>query len=110
MPDSPSVLNYFIGTGILSFKAAGAPVYRDLGNAPSFKTKLALTKKEHKSSRDGARSIDRTTITDKKIEITFTLEEPTPENVAMASSAPCRPIPAVSRWSICSPSIRSPAP
>lgn len=84
MPDSPSVLNYFIGTGILSWKPTGSGTYRDLGNAPSFRMKPTLTKVEHNSSRDGSRSVDRTLITGQKIEVTIELEEITPENLAMA--------------------------
>jgi hypothetical protein len=84
MPDSPSVLNYFIGTGILSFDAGQTGTYRDLGNAPSFQMKPTLTKIEHNSSRDGSRSVDRTLITGQKIEVTIELEEITPANLALA--------------------------
>ena len=84
MPNSPSVLNYFIGTGIMSWQAGGAGLFRDLGNAPSFRMKPTLTKIEHNSSRDGSRSVDRTLITAQKIEVTIELEEITPANLAMA--------------------------
>ncbi len=82
--DSPSILNYYIGTGILSWQAGGAGAYRDLGNAPSFQMKPTLTKIEHNSSRDGSRSVDRTLVTAQKIEVTIELEEITPANLAMA--------------------------
>jgi hypothetical protein len=84
MPNSPSILNYFIGTGILSWQAGGAGAFRDLGNAPSFRMKPTLTKIEHNSSRDGSRSVDRTLISGQKIEVTIELEEITPANLAMA--------------------------
>lgn len=84
MPNSPSVLNYFIGTGVLMWKPSGEATWQDLGNAPSFKTKPTLTKIEHNSSRDGSRSVDRTLINGQKIEVTIELEEITPQNLALA--------------------------
>lgn len=84
MPNSPSVLNYFIGTGVLTWQAGGVGDFVDLGNAPSFKTKPTLTKIEHNSSRDGSRSVDRTLVSGQKIEVNITLEEITPHNLAMA--------------------------
>ncbi|MEN6306093.1 MAG: hypothetical protein ABFD96_25430 [Armatimonadia bacterium] len=82
--NSPSVLNYFIGAGVLSFDAGRTGTFRDLGNAPSFRMKPTLTKVEHNSSRDGSRSVDRTLITGQKIEVTIELEEITPANLALA--------------------------
>jgi hypothetical protein len=84
MPDSPSPLNYFSGTGNLYFKKVGDADYRHLGNATAFKTKPTYDKREHKSSMDGARSVDRTFITGRKLEVTVSLDEITPENLAIA--------------------------
>lgn len=84
MPDSPSILNYYSGTGNVYFQKAGEVTWRHVGNAPSFKIKPTLTKKEHNSSMDGARGVDVTFITGRKLEVTIELEEFTPENLALA--------------------------
>lgn len=84
MPTSPDVQNYFSGTGIVSFKASGQSTYRDLGNAPDVTLELVLDTTDHKSSRDGARSVDRIFVNSKKGQLTLTLEEITPENLALA--------------------------
>ena len=36
MPAAPSIQNYHIGKGVVSFKEDGAVDFLDLGNAPSF--------------------------------------------------------------------------
>lgn len=84
MPDSPNPLNYFSGTGNLSFKKQGDSVFRHLGNCTSFKTKPTYDKREHKSSMDGSRAVDRTFITGRKLEVSVSLDEITPENLAIA--------------------------
>lgn len=83
MPASPSVKNYMIPTGIVSFKEEGESEYRDLGNVPKVTLKPNLETKEHKSSRDGARSTDRTFVISKDIDVTLSLEEVTPENLRL---------------------------
>jgi hypothetical protein len=83
MPTSPSVQNYHIGKGIVSFKEAGASVFTDLGNAPSFVYTPNVEKKEHFSSREGVKTKDFTAITEISATIKVTLDEITPENLAM---------------------------
>lgn len=83
MTASPSVKNYQIPTGIVSFRAEGESTFRDLGNVPKLTLKPNLETKEHKSSRDGARSTDRTFVISKDIDVTLSLEEVTPENLAL---------------------------
>jgi hypothetical protein len=63
MPATPSVQNYHIGKGIVSFKEDGATDFVDLGNAPSFVWTPTVTKKEHFSSREGVKVKDFTAIT-----------------------------------------------
>jgi hypothetical protein len=82
MPTSPSVQNYHIGKGIVSFKPAGAGSYIDLGNAPSFIYTPAVDKLEHFSSREGVKTKDFTAITSVAATIKVTLDEITPENLA----------------------------
>jgi hypothetical protein len=83
MPTSPNVQNYHIGKGIVSFKETGASVFTDLGNAPSFIYTPNVEKKEHFSSREGIKTKDFTAITQISATIKITLDEITPENLAM---------------------------
>ena len=82
MATSPSVQNYHIGKGIVSFKEAGGSTFRDLGNAPSFIYTPKVTKKEHFSSREGVKTKDFTAITEVGATVKVTLDEITPENLA----------------------------
>jgi len=82
MPTSPSVQNYHIGKGIVSFKETGAGSFRDLGNAPSFVYTPNVDKLEHFSSREGVKTKDFTAITTVAATIKLTLDEITPENLA----------------------------
>lgn len=83
MPTSPSVQNYHIGKGIVSFKETGSSTFVDLGNAPRFIYTPAVTKKEHFSSREGVRTKDFTAITEIGATVKVTLDEITAENLAM---------------------------
>jgi hypothetical protein len=87
MPTSPSVQNYHIGKGIVSFKEAGASTYTDLGNAPSFVYTPNVEKKEHFSSREGVKTKDLTAITSLAATIKFTLDEITGQNLAFFALA-----------------------
>jgi hypothetical protein len=82
MPTSPSVQNYHIGKGIVSFKETGAGTFRDLGNAPSFVYSPTVEKLEHFSSREGVKTKDFTAITTVAATVTMTLDEITGENLA----------------------------
>jgi hypothetical protein len=75
MPASPSIQNYHIGKGIVSFKEDGAPAFVDLGNAPSFVWSPTVEKKEHFSSREGVKTKDFTAITQIGATIKLTLDE-----------------------------------
>lgn len=79
----PSAKNYQIPTGIVYFMETGQSTWRDLGNCPKVTLKPNLETKEHKSSRDGARSTDRVFVTSKDIDVTLSLEEITPENLRL---------------------------
>lgn len=82
MPTSPSVQNYHIGKGIVSFKEVGQSTYRDLGNAPSFVYTPAVEKLEHFSSREGVKTKDYTAITQIAATVKMTLDEITGDNLA----------------------------
>src|SRR4249919_1581694 len=83
MPTSPNVNNYHIGKGIVSFKEAGGASYVDLGNAPAFVYTPTVEKLEHFSSREGVKTKDFTAITQVGATVKLTLDEITPENLAI---------------------------
>jgi len=83
MPASPSISNYHIGKGIVSFKEDGAGSFVDLGNAPSFVWSPKIEKKEHFSSREGVKTKDFTAITQTGATIKLTLDEINGPNLAM---------------------------
>lgn len=81
--------NYSIGKGRLFFDqfspTTGARTGElDLGNTDPFEITVAFTKKEHMSSRAGARIIDDIAYTEKKVSVKFTLEEKSIENLLLA--------------------------
>lgn len=83
MPASPSIQNYHIGKGIVSFKEDGAADFLDLGNAPSFVWSPTIEKKEHFSSREGVKVKDFTAITQTGATIKITLDEINGPNLAL---------------------------
>lgn len=83
MPASPSINNYHIGKGIVSFKETGAGSFVDLGNAPSFVYTPNVEKKEHFSSREGIKTKDFTAVTQIGATIKVSLDEITTENLAI---------------------------
>lgn len=85
MPASPSIQNYHIGKGIVSFKQDGAADFVDLGNAPSFVWTPTIEKKEHFSSREGVKTKDFTAVTQTGATIKVTLDEINGPNLAIFS-------------------------
>lgn len=82
MPNSPDVLNYFIGKGIAKFTPTGG-AQRDLGNAPEIEITPTIEKLDHFSSRSGVRKKDRTVVIEKGATLRIVLDEVTAENLAM---------------------------
>lgn len=83
MPTSPSVLNYFIGKGTLSFTPSGGSA-RALGNAPTFEVVPTIEKLDHFSSMEGIKSKDRSVTVSVSGTVNIVLDEITKENLAMA--------------------------
>src|SRR4249919_366919 len=83
MPVSPSVQNYHIGKGIVTFKEDGGSTFVDLGNAPSFLWTPKVVKKEHFSSREGVKVKDFSAITQVGATIKLTLDEINGPNLAI---------------------------
>lgn len=84
MPAAPSIENYYIGKGIVSFKKDGEPSFVDCGNVPEFEFTPAIEKLEHFSSRQGVKSKDRTIVVSKSGAIRMVMEEWNARNLAIA--------------------------
>jgi len=83
MPSTVSTQNYQIPSGIVYFREQGQSAWRDVGNVPKLTLKAVIETIEHKTSRSGNRSVDKIFEISKDIEVAFTAEEVTPENLAM---------------------------
>lgn len=83
MPASPSIQNYHIGKGIVSFKQDGDDEFVDLGNAPTFEWSPTTEKKEHFSAREGVKVKDFTAITQLAATIKLTLDEINEQNLSL---------------------------
>ena len=81
---APSISNYYIGKGIVSFRKDGNSDFRDLGNATVFEFQPAITQLDHFSSRTGVKTKDRSVITEKSATINLTLEEWNLDNLRLA--------------------------
>jgi hypothetical protein len=82
MPASPNPLNYYIGKGKIYWTPEGG-VERDVGNVPEIEYTPSTEKLEHKSSRTGVSSTDRTVVLEKAMTVRIVLEEFTAANIAM---------------------------
>jgi hypothetical protein len=82
MPTSSNINNYFVGKGVLYFTKSGDQE-RELGNAPSVRFSPNTERLDHFSSQSGIRSKDRSILLEKVLTCTITLDEITPDNLAM---------------------------
>ena len=85
MPTSPSILNYFTGTGYATFTPSGGSA-RDLGNCVAASITPSSTAKEHKNQRSGKAKVDKTDYIDFKMELKLTLDEITLDNLKLLLS------------------------
>lgn len=80
---------YFSGQGKLKIAPITAGIlaagYRWVGNVPDFKPAFAATKLDHKESYTGQRLPDKSITTELKSTFSATLEDWSPENVALAT-------------------------
>jgi hypothetical protein len=87
MPDSPNVLNYQYGAGSAYLKVDDVDVaYRHLGNAPEISVESEFTTLEHKQTMSGLKSTDLEITTEVSSTVNITLDEVTPENMALFAS------------------------
>ena len=81
--------NYTIGSGIISAAEydentpAQSTDFVDLGNVPSLTISPAVETLEHKSSRTAEKEVDKEVVISTAYTIAFSLEEYSPENLAM---------------------------
>lgn len=88
MGSSPD--NYTLGKGIVSFNKKVNDVFMgelDLGNCPEFSFNVSIEKLEHYSSRGGLRAKDKEVISQVSPGVSFTLDEISPENLALLTLA-----------------------
>ncbi len=83
MPAAPSIDNYYIGKGVVSWTPEGGSAV-DLGNVPEFEFTPELETLDHYSSRSGIRSKDRSVALQKSATVRLVLEEWTPGNLQLA--------------------------
>ena len=79
---SPNPLNYFEGKGNLYFTPTGG-VERHVGNCPSFVTTPVFETREHFSSMEGIRAVDREVTVQAGLNFAIDLEEITIDNLAL---------------------------
>jgi hypothetical protein len=82
--NSPDIRNYTVGKGIVSFQKNGSGSFRDIGNCPGFEFTPSVEKLDHFSSRTGVKKKDRSVTVSTEGELKITMEEFSPENMALA--------------------------
>lgn len=83
---TPSVNNLLYGRGALYFYTLASDLSGPgihLGNAPSFSVTDTVETLDHKTSLDGSSAIDKQVVTSQKVEVKFTLDEFTFDNLAL---------------------------
>lgn len=84
MANAPSINNYYVGKGVISFKKDEDTDFVDCGNVPEFEWTPEVEKLDHFSSREGVRQKDRTIVLEKKGTIRMVMEEWNVRNLAIA--------------------------
>lgn len=84
MATSPDIRNYQYGAGAVYIKVDDVDLdYRHVGNVPTLTYSSDITEVKHKQSMSGLKSVDDITITEVAATINTTLEEITPQNMAL---------------------------
>lgn len=81
---SPDVRNLVVGKANVYFKREGDTERRHIGNVTAFGAEPTIETLEHYSSMAGVRTRDRVVTLTRSATLTMTLEEWTPENLAIA--------------------------
>ena len=77
MPD------YLIGSGRSALQKAGTTGFRDMGNTTTMTLAQEITTVEHFNSQSGTRKKDAEVVIEQELTISFNLDEPTSENLAL---------------------------
>lgn len=80
---SPNIVNYYIGTGVVTWTPQGSAQAVDLGNCPRFEFTPKVTTISHYSSRLGRKFKDDMRITVMEPTVAFTLDEWNQANLAL---------------------------
>lgn len=80
---SPNVGNLQVGKGKIEFKKTGSAVFRHVGNVSELVATPETETLEHFSSMEGTRKKDLVITLEQKATLKMTMEEFTPENLAM---------------------------
>lgn len=83
MAVSPSVDNYQVGKGVVSFSTDEGSNYRDVGNVSDFTWTPTVTKLDHFSSREGVKKKDRSVAVETGATLKMIMDEITADNLAM---------------------------
>lgn len=81
---SPDVRNLVIGKARIYFTLEGETERRHIGNVPEFAPEPAVETLDHFSSQEGIRKRDRNVVVEQTMSVSFSVEEWTPENLAIA--------------------------
>lgn len=81
---SPDVRNLVIGKANVYFKKEGDAVRRHIGNVPEFAPEPAVETLDHFSAMEGIAKRDRNVVTQQTMTVAFSIEEWTPDNLAIA--------------------------
>ena len=85
MATSPSILNYQVGKGTVSFTPSGGTL-RSLGNCSSLSVSPTVTKLDHFSSQAGLKTKDRSVTVETGATVSLVLDEITAANLQLALS------------------------
>jgi len=80
---SPNVLGYYVGTGIVSWQAAGETTFIELGNCNQFEFEQTVERLDHFQHMNGIRSMDYSPIVQQSATVRLQLDEWTAVNLQM---------------------------
>ena len=79
----PNVLNYYVGTGIVSWQGAGDTTFVELGNCNQFEFEQTVERLDHFQHMTGIRSLDYSPIVQQNATVRLQLDEWTVPNLQM---------------------------
>jgi len=80
---SPNVLNYYVGTGVVSWQAADDTTFVELGNCNQFEFEQTVERLDDMQRMSGIRSMDYSPIVQQSATVRLQLDEWTAPNLRM---------------------------